>query len=657
LGRKGKCPACGNPFVLEEAIEEEVQLELAAPEEAAVGTSAKWVPDDAPILSDSPTQSPKGRTAAPTIKSAPAPPVIQTGADDGGMQRLQELKARGKKGRNKAILIGGFVGLCIGGVILAVAMNGGDTGPSTTGNDPNATTSNSGGTQAVGTDPNAMMVATSGGGMAIQPGQTPGSVIIPHHTLTPSQLTINETWQNDVLPSGDKPIQTNMIPNGVNVLIHLQPAKLWSDDPAMEDLRYSLTEEVVAWIGEKLKEICHREPQQIKEVLIGIRLGATGTDPEIATVFHLVEEAKRSDLIEEFKGAPYEEGVPPSVRMTLADGNVYAIKDTDTIAIAPQTDAYMIASTVQFPNADLPGSIYDLIQLSGESRLFTVIFSLDDVKRHEEWLFAEPGRETFRRILDWFGDDVESVLWSVGNDPEENAVFSDLILRTRAAAHTSALAKDTLIRLERLPPDLVAAAEKMYPQRQGSLDMIGRFPAMMEVFREATVPAKDSRNVRMVTYLPQKAGPNLALGTLLTWHESLRTDFSASTQTPTVAMNDPQSTLPETAMGRLQIEMDCEFNNPFQNAIDYVAEETKLTFEIDGNALKDAGFTKNMPQKFNLGRKPAIEALREFAINNRPPTPDKRICFCVDEATMTVLVTTEKFAADQGKEFLKLVDE
>jgi len=171
--------------------------------------------------------------------------------------------------------------------------------------------------------------------------------------------------------------------------------------------------------------------------------------------------------------------------------------------------------------------------------------------------------------------------------------------------------------------------------------------------------------VRLTTVLPRKAAPNLALGTLLTWDISTQTDFSVS-DTPAVVVasaSPPPATavsIPDKIEDRLkQLTFEGELNFPFQDAIAYIADETSTEIDIDGNALKDAGFTKNMPIKLNLGMVSGMEALKQIFLSEkcRPPTPEKRICIVIDEAGKKVLVSTESFAAANGQTVYPLITE
>ena len=664
LGQKGKCPGCAKAFVLNEA-EEEVPLQLAS-DEPPVGTGARWVPDE-PVRSAA--RQPAETAAAPLPQlqfgspAAPAPSFTPgagsvTGAASDGLQRLKEIRRRNAKRRNLAILFGGLTALAIGGTVWGLssmwkpAAAPGEAPPPVAGTVAAAPNTSVAAMSGAHTPPAAAGAQIAPGVLmpSVSAGATPDAVTLPHQALTPSQFKENERLVSAIDPRRGEPIRLFLVPSGVNAVIHLRPARLWSDEPHWQELRYSLTEDVTNWIAATLKQHCRREPQQIDECLICLRLGAIGTEPEIAVVVNFAQDEKLSDLIEEFRGQPLnEEGVP---RINIAAPYAYFIRSTKTVAIAPERDAAELAEFVSVPNSNPTEGIYRLLDLTDRERVFTVLFEVDDVKRHEGWLFSERTLPIFRQLLNWFGDDVETVSWSV--DLNGQSASSELILRNRAVANAGRLARDTLQRLEYLPRDLQSACRRMHPATKGFQAIIGRFPAMIEAYRQATIPTVETRHVRLTTVLPRKAAPNLALGTLLAWDQSTHTDFSTPAP-PTVAAASPASNLPDKVEDRLKLQMDGEFNSPFQDAIAFIAQETKVEFDIDGNALKDAGFTKNMPQKFSLGRVSGLEALKQIALRNNPPTPDKRICIVIDEAAKKVLVTTESFAKEAGQTIYPLV--
>ncbi len=437
-----------------------------------------------------------------------------------------------------------------------------------------------------------------------------------------------------------EPIELLMMPSGINGILHLRPRELWSSDVQMQTLRASLTEGVVLWLEEFLQTQCHREPAQIEEVTFGMFLGARGSEPKMAAVVQLAEDTKRSELILEFNGDVVTER--EGLRVVEGDEFTYVIKGQRTVAICPSSMAEEIPEWIDIPNLNCSDGLLSLLPHTDRSRLCTLLFDMEAVRRHEEDLFPEDGRLAFQSVLDWFGDEVETVAWSLHVD-EEN-LHSQMYLRSSSITNPARLRETMRNRLVEAPQDLMALARLMDPQRLGFRQMVGRFPAMIEAYRMATVINVGERFIRMTTLLPAKAAPNLALGAMLTWKESTLTDFSAGPTT--VASNDePELTLEE----RLKLEVDAEFNGePLEAALAYIGNTIGATIELDGDAFEDAGLTRNMRQTFNLGVVPGDVVLAKIC------AIDENLVICIDHEADKIRLTTEKFATNQGREIYPL---
>lgn len=690
LGRRAPCPGCRQTFVLTEGSSSSVAPQAktsSAPQSAAapsavkarLATTAPALPPPPekvteaaalrkPALADAPDAAFEATIIAPQIEETLATPVVVAApppdaggfpsfqdqiafADEPGegLARLRELKRKSARRTKFALLFGAATVLVIGGGFLAVREFGGME------------------------DASALTVNAAPAALEIAPVETapvpPGpqfpvvsrkadtqEVLLPHQSLDRLQLAQNRSLLDRAHPAKGQPLRLTMLPSGLNVIIHLRPAQLWSDDPAWQEVRYSLTEDVTQWIAAQLKAVCRRDPQQIEECLIGLRLGATGSEPAVSAVVRLVSDEKLSSLKEEFRGKPLNDLGGPAVY--VAPPSAYLVKDARTFAIASESDAQELADFADAPNPNAAEGVDQLLQTTDDRRVFTLVAQLDDVRRHEEWLFSESTRPIFHRLLDWFGGDVEAVAWSI--DVDGDTASSELSLRNRSTANPLQLAASTLARLEQLPRELQSACRVMQPPTQGFRALIGRFPAMVEAFREGTIPTVDRRSVRLTTLLPRKAAPNLALGALLAWDQSTRTDFTSPPNTLLAAAAQLASAggaLPDNVIDRLRQPLDAEFNQPLQDALAYIATSSGVAIDVDGNALKDAGFTKNMPQKFNLGRVSALDALKEIVVRNKPPVPEKRLCIVIDEGQNAVLFTTESFAKEQGREVYPLVGE
>ena len=71
-----------------------------------------------------------------------------------------------------------------------------------------------------------------------------------------------------------------------------------------------------------------------------------------------------------------------------------------------------------------------------------------------------------------------------------------------------------------------------------------------------------------------------------------------------------------------------------QEAFAYLGDETTVTFDIDGDGLKLAGYTQNMPQTFRYEQISGLQALATILKNY------DKMCVVLDEANNKVLVTT-----------------
>ena len=142
----------------------------------------------------------------------------------------------------------------------------------------------------------------------------------------------------------------------------------------------------------------------------------------------------------------------------------------------------------------------------------------------------------------------------------------------------------------------------------------------------------------MTTVMNERAAPNLAIGTLLTWDESNRTDFSREVN---VAAADPRKA--QTIAQRLQTKLEVDFRRtPLQEAIAYISEETGVPFEINGDALKLSGYTKNLAQSFKLGTASGTDALKEILKKY------DKMCIVFDEPNNRAILTTIPVAESEG---------
>ncbi|QDT38274.1 hypothetical protein [Stratiformator vulcanicus] len=604
LGKTAKCPKCAHRFLLEDPDEVELSLAEPEPEEVPVGRAAR-------VVQAAPAQ-PQSKRAKPQPAVRPqenadefpsfAAPETQLPTDSGGSARLREMRRKRQKNLPLQIGIGGVIAVGLVGVLIAASYLGGsDTKPDSVAAPPP--------TRDVQFESQRDRLSRSGKQLA-QAGPTSG-----------------------------EPITLQYIPAGTSAVIHLRPAELWANGSTAQEVRYCLGP-LAAWGEQSLRELCLVDPSDIEEALISVMLGARADEPRYAVVVRLKAGMRRSDLIQLIGGERNDEFGRP-VYMT-AERAFSIADDVDQNNLPIIFAAAPVEYAEDLPRAFIapglaPTAIEALLESSDRSRHLTLLFQPSEMLVHRDKLVPESVYPLYDQIVDWFGSDIEAVRWS--GHLANGDFFTELEARPMATASPKSTAELLNQRLSDLPQRVLDTVSAMSPAEVGSRKLIGRLPAMTAALAAAGVDGTLDRNVLIAARLPNRAAPNLALASLLAWDESRRTDFTQDVFTPT----EQQPELPATVAGRLQLPVEIEFNRtPLQEAFAYLAEETKTTIEVDGEALKFAGYTKNMPQSMSLGKVPATKAIAQIV------SQYDQMAIVIDEAGNKAIVTTLNDATGKG---------
>ena len=602
LGRKGKCPKCAHTFVLEEPPV--VALELANPEPVAASAQVFAENRSTPVRNDSP--SPAVSQAEPFRPEAVIPPELavldQLAKPKGAAARLKELQKKNARRRNIGLAIGGVILAAVGAVVMFAPQFAAKNQP------------------AKITDSTAETKSKSG-----------------EESQGASALGVSQKGS----PTKGKPIELQYIPFGTQVVLNLRPAELWKKESLGEELRYCVPP-LAKLIETTLEDLFQRKPEDVEELLICLLPGVRGSLPDVAAVVHMVQDQKRSQLIEQFgeRIDTYEHPI------YVSRERAYMIVDQKTFAVCPKSQAQEM---VQAINDRHPVEQIDpLLGYTDRDRHITAIFTPMTLSLQETW-FPENVRPFVKNALDWLGDEVETGVWSFHLTDE--LFFSEILLRPKNASGKNSVKKlerEFQDKLSQLAQNLVPLFELMNPQEQGKRMVIGRVPAMVEVFSMATVTRAEKQHIQLVTSLPDRAAPNLALGTLLAWDESTRTDFSKERSKPAV----PETmAVPDKIADRLKLKIDVDFRRtPLNEAFTFIGGEIKTPIEIDGDGLKLGGFTKNIAQVFKMDATRAqdviVKIFEESKGVNQPP--DKTLVVIVDESKKSLLITTLAVANDKG---------
>lgn len=608
LGKKAGCPKCWHTFIMhapasmsepvEEDDEDEVEFELVeAPAKPLVGKAARRIADDepvraAPVVTARPGELPGIADAGPPTSYTPA----GRGKKRGKGFSLPKINIPKLSRRTmRSIVALGVAIILLGGGLFA-AMNSTNKPKKIAKNDPNAVEE-------------------------FEEFEEEDSSAEP---AAP--------------PAAPKPIDTWGLPMGSRAIVCLRVADLWQPKSKTEEFRYCLGP-LAVWTEGHLKKMCRRDLTQVEQILIGFVPGVVGEFPKMGVVVRYASDIAPSQFINDFGGKEdRSQGYP----VYVGDTHTFMRKPNDlrTVAICPNGElSVAMANGAQSANPQSIG-IDALLPKTDQNRHISVIFEPRSIRRHEEAMFPVETRDFVTRVLDWFNDDeIETVVWSLnlGKDKFD----SQLAIRNQTGINEQKLGKDMQKKLKDLPFDLWHAVEKMDPKVAGPRQIIGRFPAMTQVFAKSTKSSVGPRLTLMETSLPERAAPNLALGALFAWDESTRTDFSKGAGTGTKGSSGSDN-LPDLIADRLKKKIDVEFaRTPLQEAFKYIAEECKCDHDIDGDALKFKGYTKNMPQTFKL-QDTGFAAIKQII----SAYPD--MCLVIDEKKKMFLITTLPSTKDKG---------
>lgn len=440
-------------------------------------------------------------------------------------------------------------------------------------------------------------------------------------------------------PTSGEPVPVQYMPFTPHLICHIRPSELWAADGLHQEF-IATCGHLGEWLKASIVHVTRFEPQEIEELTFAINFGPRTTPPQVAAVVRLVSEQRPSDLqLNRFKGQ-----VRPDLSATVYESDEFSYMpvNSKTFVVAPVTMSDSLADAKDYgelPMVDLE----KLLKHTDRRRQLTLAFDLVNIDTHREYIFGEQMQDFADRFVLWFGKEVKTASFSLHLRQQE--FFVETLLTPSAGNSAMTVRRAMQGRMQKLPEQLMTATRMMQPSVVGYRSMIGRFPAMMRAVFLGTSAHVDSGVARLVSYLPPRSAANLAAASLYTWNQSAVTDFN---RTPAIAASG--QSLPETVSGRLKLPVLVDFRRmPLQEAFAYIADEIKTEIEINGDALKLSGMTQNMPQTYDLGEVPALQAIDAIVSN-----PDYKglLVVVVDEASKKITVTTRPVATDAGMTIL-----
>ena len=629
LGRKGKCPKCAHAFVLQE----EPAAELSAPAPVSEPEVMPTLIDRPPTPKEKPKEIPDfsflanaGTTShAENVVPSPSLPVTTALPDFGQIllpgETATSLLERQKK-RKKSHRIGWIIGSVLGVVAIVVLVVAFQFAPKRVAPPTSAT-------------PSKVKPASKPTASPVQPKESPKKPVTVEADEDNTEVDPTQTPYAQIgVPTHGTPIEMFYIPFGTEVVINLHPAELWKDHAPDDEIR-KCAPPLFEWGEAVIKQLFHCDPDEVDELLICLIPGTRGSLPEVAAVAHLIQ-----DHVEE----PFF--VKDGVSIDTVEEDVYTLGqraylliDEKTFATCPVAQMDEMIKAMREPH---PAKQIDaLLPMTDHERELTVIVAPRTLALNEAW-FPEKLRPFVQSCVDWMSGDVEVFSWSLHF--RADYFFSEILVRDRDG-NARKLEKTLPKKLKGLSKLVQSAVDRMNPKDRGKRTLIERLPAMINVFSMATIVTREPHHLQLVTPLPDRAAPNLVLATYLAWEESTRTDFSNK---PSAA---EAKKLPPTVWERLKISIDVDFRaSPMSESFVYIGGEIGTKFELDGDALKAGGFTKNLKQSFRKDQAPVFSVIQKMFEEAKgvDANPEKRLVIVIDEPRKQILVTTQAAAEMKG---------
>ena len=151
---------------------------------------------------------------------------------------------------------------------------------------------------------------------------------------------------------------------------------------------------------------------------------------------------------------------------TSAPTAPWTVFDNRTFAIAP---ASMAQSMLE--SADSPPITSDGVQapssMTDRKRHFTVVCDLEDVRLGVKTLAPDNAQKLLEGIVDFFGDDVETVAWSlqIGEADTGQSLQSDIKVRNCLSRSPQKLQADLKKKLADLPAEVLSIVQMTHPKK------------------------------------------------------------------------------------------------------------------------------------------------------------------------------------------------
>lgn len=454
-----------------------------------------------------------------------------------------------------------------------------------------------------------------------------------------------------VVPAeSEVPLTLQHLPGGIRLFIHLRPRELLQGGRGSQEL-LKLAGTSGEWFARQVRDHTYADLSELDELLLGWILGAAGDPPRFVCRYKRSVELSNEQFASRL-GSEFQSGTDGAWRQS--ESTAVWLIDDQTVVIVPSE---LSSEVPQAATSPLPTDlgVEEVLQRSSSNDQLVIVGVPLDLATHQTVLADASfkiGWDALRLFIEQEHRHAEafslSVCWT----------SSETMMTLRIKASNAAKMNNVRTTFESRLVELSGLAQQGLASDQiptGFLQIARRFPSMLKVLQGLATYEITGRQVVVRTQLPERALPNLLLGGILLWHNQV-----SQVAPPTIPTADTSPQVPEkqatpenkhqTAVELLQKLIDVDFRRePLEGAVTTVGEEIGCGIEIDGDALKLSGYTRNMPQTLQLEQYPAGGVLQKIIVQY-----DQMVLAVIDGMPESLLVTTKEAAAQKKLKTLQL---
>ncbi|MCA9039186.1 MAG: hypothetical protein KDA65_02435 [Planctomycetaceae bacterium] len=394
-----------------------------------------------------------------------------------------------------------------------------------------------------------------------------------------------------------EPYTFDYVPTGARLVFHWRPASLRNSDEL-----WQCSGELLPWLDEQLVKFTGIDSQNLDQAVCYLIPGPRGTPPLFVFKIQPLEAFNLQEWTNTQTASP--ERVGGYQLYELGEQRILWLDERNGLSVHQS----LVEEAVSTETNPLPmtAALDQLITLSDRDAEFSLLFDLKSIELGLIDWFEEDKQAVIKPFLGWWGKETEAVLWELKMD--NNQIHSRMEIQATPFISTSKLEQHWKTNFDQLGKFTWEDLRDRALHSVGAQTILARFPAMLQLASRFTAVQVDRKRVTVQTTLSERAAPNLSLASWLYWRERMLPEsFLASS--PAVATANG----PKTVAERLQSTLFVDFRlTPLQEAIEQIGGEIQVSFQIDGDALKNEGYTQNMQQNYNLGEVTAETTLKHL---------------------------------------------